>query len=103
MELYLNGKLIFNSEAVYRGAAGTLTDSGQKWETISKMHDCHDPIKVKKDDSLKMVAVYDTVKHPLRSQHGGEGHAEEKGIMTFSCPRQGSIVIPALQKIDSIY
>jgi hypothetical protein len=62
MELYLNGKLICNSEAVYGGEAGTLTDNGQKWETISKMHDCHDPIKVKKDDSLKMVAVYDTVK-----------------------------------------
>ena len=84
MVLYLNGKLICNSEAVYGGKQGTLIEGGQKWETISRMQDCHDPFKVKKGDLLKMVAVYDTLKHPLRAQHGGSGHAEEMGIMTFS-------------------
>jgi hypothetical protein len=85
MELYLNNDLICNSEDSYGGRAGTLVENGQKWETISKMEECPKPMKVKKNDVMKMVAVYDTEKHPLRAQHGSmTGHAEEMGIFTFS-------------------
>ena len=73
-------------------------DDGKKWESISAIRDCQEPIKVKKGDKLKLVAVYDMETHPLyvplltmsksdledrREQHGG-GHGEEMRIKSFS-------------------
>jgi hypothetical protein len=83
MNLYMNDKLVCNSQAVYGGKGGVLVEDGKTWETISRMEECQKPIKVKKNDLLKMVAVYDIEKHPLRAQATGE-RAEEMGIMTFS-------------------
>jgi hypothetical protein len=66
MELFLNGKLICHSDAIYGGKGGTLTlDDGKKWDTISEMTDCMDVIKVKKGDLLKLKSIYDLKKHPL--------------------------------------
>jgi hypothetical protein len=86
MELYLNKKLICNSEATYGGSGEALQQDGKKWESIVKMHDCKESFPVKKGDILTMKAVYDKEKHPLRVQHGGShgGEAEEMGIVTFS-------------------
>jgi len=65
MELYLNGKKVCTSNAVYGGKGGTMVIDGKKWETISEMTDCNGTIPVKKGDTLKMKAAYDLEKHPL--------------------------------------
>lgn len=83
MELYLNGKKVCTSKAIYGGEGGTMVVAGKKWETISEMTDCDGTIPVKTGDRLKMKALYDLDKHPLRESHGGS-HGEEMGIITFS-------------------
>jgi hypothetical protein len=65
LELYLNDKLVCDSEATYGGPDGTLIRDGKKWESIARIKQCIEPIPVKKGDLLKMVAVYDTERHPL--------------------------------------
>jgi hypothetical protein len=65
MELYVNGVLRCNSAATYGGKGGVLVEDDKKWESISAIKDCQEPIRVKKGDLLKLVAVYDTESHPL--------------------------------------
>jgi hypothetical protein len=65
LEAYLNDKLVCNSEAEYGGEQGTLVQDGKKWESISRIDQCIKPVPVKKGDLIKMVAVYNTEKHPL--------------------------------------
>jgi hypothetical protein len=66
IQLLLNGKVVCNSVAQYGGEQGTLqNDNGSKWETISSMTSCREPIKVKKGDVMTMVSIYDTKLHPL--------------------------------------
>jgi len=65
MELYINDKLKCNSEAVYGGRGSTFKQDGKTWASISGIKDCIEPMPVKTGDRLKLVAVYDTEKHPL--------------------------------------
>ena len=66
IQLLLNGKLVCDSVATYGGPRGTfLNGDGSKWETISSMSSCRDPIRVKKGDVMTLVSVYDTDLHPL--------------------------------------
>ena len=37
----------------------------QKWETLSLMSTCVDPIQVKKGDQMTVTAYYDLSLHPL--------------------------------------
>jgi hypothetical protein len=85
MELYLNGEKVCTSKAVYSGKGGTMVMDGKMCETISEMIDC-DGIAVKTVDMLKIKAVYDLDKHPLREFYGGS-HGEEMGIITSSFVR----------------
>lgn len=81
--LYLNDKPICTSVASYGGVAhATAVLGGKKWETISKMSDCTEPIDVKRGDQLKMESIYDLESHPLRESNGEE--MEEMGIYTVS-------------------
>jgi hypothetical protein len=85
LKLFINEQLECESFARYGGTEQSqmVSADGKKWETISSMSECEKPLKVKKGDKLRMVADFDTVKHPLRSS--GEMDAEEMGIyfMTF--------------------
>lgn len=66
MELMVNGRSICNSTATHGEKEGTLIDEeGKKWETISKMPLCEEPVKVVRGDKLSMIAYYDTELHPL--------------------------------------
>jgi hypothetical protein len=65
MKLYLNGKEICTSNAIYGGKGGTVNIDGKKWETISEMSDCNNEVVVKKGDYLRMEAQYDMAKHPV--------------------------------------
>jgi len=84
ISLLLNDKKVCTSKATYGGASTAMmaTNDGKKWETISSMSACSDPIPVKRGDYLKMESVYDTAAHPLRESHGEK--MEEMGIYTFS-------------------
>jgi hypothetical protein len=61
--------------------AGGKADSAIK--TISMMTPCKGPFPVKKGDSLKLIAEYDLVKHPLRSTGSGKA-ADVMGMMGIS-------------------
>jgi hypothetical protein len=65
MLLYLDDKLVCNSTATYGGPGGTVKVNGKDWQTISKMTECGNPVKVKKGDRLSMKSFYNTIKHPL--------------------------------------
>jgi hypothetical protein len=66
VNLYLNDKKVCESQAGYGGpGAVRVTKDGRKWETISSMTDCMDPIPVKKGDKLEIEANYDITKHPV--------------------------------------
>ena len=65
VSLSLNGKHQCTSTAVYGGQGGRLTVNGKIWETISKMTECNEPIRVKVGDIIKVKGTYDTKKHPL--------------------------------------
>jgi hypothetical protein len=83
--LLLNDKLICESRAVYGGSQGTfLREDGFKWEGISYMTPCHEPVNINRGDVLTMVSTYDTSNRPLRHSHGGGGEMEEMGVFTLS-------------------
>jgi hypothetical protein len=66
IQLLINGRIVCDSKATYGGEQGTLeTEDGKKWETISSMTACRDPIPVKTGDVITMVSMYDTALHPL--------------------------------------
>ncbi|KAF2399753.1 hypothetical protein EJ06DRAFT_562046 [Trichodelitschia bisporula] len=83
IELLVNGRLVCDSRATYGGSQGTFVNAdGSKWETISSMSNCRDPIRVKKGDVMSMISRYDTKLHPLRETV--DGHMmEEMGIYTL--------------------
>jgi hypothetical protein len=83
IQLLINGKLVCDSRATYGGAQGTLVnEDGSKWESISSMSSCRDPVPVKKGDVMTIVSVYDTSLHPLRQSPNGH-RMEEMGIYTI--------------------
>jgi len=59
MVLYINGKEVCTSNAVY-GKGGESTG-----DTITNMSNCEKNIPVKKGDVLTMNSVYDLKTHPL--------------------------------------
>jgi hypothetical protein len=65
VSLYVNGKHVCTSRAIYGAEGGRISVNGQTWETISKMTECLDPIPVKAGDVLKVEGGYDTISHPL--------------------------------------
>jgi hypothetical protein len=48
---------------------------GKTMETISKLTECNEPLKIKVGDTLRVEATYDTGKHPLRESQGKEQEA----------------------------
>jgi len=90
VKLYINEKLVCDSIAEYGGneQATMIGPGGKKWETISSMKECTEPVKVKKGDGLRMEAWFDTDLHPARST--GEMDAEEMGIYFFTFVRNKS-------------
>lgn len=83
--LKINGKAICESKALYGGDTFQSSDtlSGQKWETISKMAECHDPVKVIKNDKISVEARFDLEAHPAREMTNKGGMGEQMGTMTF--------------------
>src|ERR1700760_4980606 len=70
--LKVNGKYACESKAVYGGKAGTTTATdGSKWTTIGTMTKCHDPIPVKRGDTLSVEANYNLAEHPPRQNAMG--------------------------------
>ena len=67
MILYLNDYEVCSSNATYGGDGATATSGtgGEKWQTISEMTSCNEPIKVKKGDYIKIESQYDLEKHPV--------------------------------------
>jgi hypothetical protein len=65
MKIYLNGKLVCQSDAVYGQEGGSINVNGEKWETITSYTPCLDPIKIKPGDQIKMTSDYDIRKHKL--------------------------------------
>ncbi|KAF1812280.1 hypothetical protein P152DRAFT_449551 [Eremomyces bilateralis CBS 781.70] len=76
MILLVNDKEVCTSKATYGGAGGTMELDGEKWETISNMNRCPEPIPIKKGDYITMTAVYDLKLHPLRTQGATSGGME---------------------------
>jgi hypothetical protein len=64
-----------------RGLGGGKSSTSIK--TISKIVPCLGPFPVKKGDTLKLVALYDLSKHPLRSTGTGKA-ADVMGMMEIS-------------------
>ncbi|KAF2664073.1 hypothetical protein BT63DRAFT_460373 [Microthyrium microscopicum] len=84
MLLKVNGKLACDSKAQY-GAQGMFkTHDGKEYPALSGMHECNDPIEVKKGDSIEIEASFDLDMHPPRvhAGHGG-GEAEEMALMGY--------------------
>jgi Stress up-regulated Nod 19 len=75
VNLYHNGKLYCTSNAIYGGGSGSLSVDGKSVDTIAKLTECNEPLKVKVGDTLKVEAFYDTTKHPLRISKGQEQEA----------------------------
>jgi len=66
IQLYVNDKQVCDSKASYGGKQGTLvTETGAKWETISSMTSCRDPVPIKKNDVVTIKSIYDLELHPL--------------------------------------
>jgi hypothetical protein len=104
MDLIINDKLVCVSEAIYgdstaptemggmgghaHGAADTNAPAAPKSsvaiKTITSMTTCQGPIPVKKGDTLKMNAVYDLKKHPLRVSLSGSKASDVMGMMGIS-------------------
>jgi hypothetical protein len=73
VNLYVNGKQACESAAQYGGPGSVrTTKDGRKWETISSVASCFEPIQVKKGDKVEIEAVYDIEKHPLRLSKGAK-------------------------------
>jgi len=83
MDLYVNGKYICSSNAIYGGESGTTIQNGKKWETISGMSVCPGPVKIKDGDYMTLTSRYDLSKHPLRQTGSGMG-AEVMGMWTMN-------------------
>jgi hypothetical protein len=66
VNLLLNDKMACISNATYGVSANGLPGnaSGKEWQTITKMHECDEPIPVKKGDKIKITATYDMKAHP---------------------------------------
>jgi hypothetical protein len=75
VSLFHNDKLYCTSKAIYGGRSGLLTIDGKTVETISKLTECNEPLKIKAGDILKVEATYDTGKHPIRRSQGEEQEA----------------------------
>jgi len=104
VSLFINDKFICASNAVYGDRAGESpamagkegashghgaeAQGGAGIKTISFMSPCKGPYPVKKGDSMKLIAEYDLVKHPLRSTGSGKA-ADVMGMMgiTFSAKK----------------
>jgi hypothetical protein len=80
MVMLINDKEVCESKAVY-GKGGSSND-----ETIVKMTECAQNIKVKKGDFLSMKSVYDLKTHPMRSGggHNSMGMADVMGMFYMS-------------------
>lgn len=113
MDLILNDKPLCSSEAVYGesteaggmgghshgGASGAAGMTGMKRDgpaaagikTITSMTTCKGPFPIKEGDTLKMAAVYDLKKHPLRVSLSGSKAADVMGMwgLSFS-PAKGA-------------
>jgi hypothetical protein len=100
VSLFLNNKFVCASNAVYGdkaennggGMMGGGKSGGSKApagkaaasiKTISSMTSCVGPYPVKKGNTLKLVAEYDLIKHPLRSTGSGKA-ADVMGMMGIS-------------------
>lgn len=80
--MLVNEKLACSTtNATYGGGSGSSVPDGKEWQTITKMHECTDPIQVKKGDKVKITATYDMKAHPAREPQG-EGQ-EVMGVMTY--------------------
>jgi hypothetical protein len=64
MRVYLNGKVVCQSDAVY-GQDGGTNVNGEKWETITSYTPCSEPVRIKVGDKVKMTSDYDLTKHKL--------------------------------------
>jgi hypothetical protein len=64
IDFKLNGKTICDSQAIYGGEKGTLKTEEGIWQTVSATVECHDPVKVSKNDTITISAHYDLEKHP---------------------------------------
>jgi hypothetical protein len=65
VSLFINGKQVCTSKAVYGAGGEKALVNGQTWETIAKMTECLDPIPVKAGDVIKVEGGFDTATHPL--------------------------------------
>jgi hypothetical protein len=82
--LKINNNTICDSKAIYGGTEqSAVSADGKKWETISKMLECHDVVKVKKGDELTVQANFDLEKHPPRELTHNSGMGEQMGLVTF--------------------
>jgi hypothetical protein len=64
MKVFLNGKMVCKSDAVY-GQDGGTSINGEKWETITSYTPCLDPVRITWGDKIKMTSDYDLTKHKL--------------------------------------
>jgi len=95
IQMFLNENLACESFPKYENLPGAKKADGSSWQTITEMSYCDKPVKFNKGDSVKLVSIYDTNKHPLRESVGG-GHegmegmdmAEEMGIFTVNIASQ---------------
>jgi hypothetical protein len=92
--LYLNGKLICNAEAVYGGSKVNFhRENGENWEAISHMTPCVETIQMKKGDVLTMTTYYDTERHPIRKAHNhmhGSDEGEAMGMFSLFLAEKNS-------------
>lgn len=106
MDLELNGKYLCSSEAVYGESTGSAEMGGHSHgatdgaavmagmeaapkaataiKTITGMTTCKGPFEIKKGDTLKMAAVYDLKKHPLRVSLSGSKASDVMGMWGIS-------------------
>ncbi|KAF2433289.1 hypothetical protein EJ08DRAFT_73804 [Tothia fuscella] len=84
--LLLNDKLICKSDTVYGGSKVTFNrEGGEKWESVSHMTPCEEPVQIKTGDVLRMTTYYDLDAHPIRQAHShGQGSDEGEAMGMFS-------------------
>jgi hypothetical protein len=63
--LFVNGKQVCSSRALYGGTDGGTFIDGQKWETITGYDICSGPVSVNRGDNLTIEAYYDLKAHRL--------------------------------------
>jgi hypothetical protein len=77
--LLLNGKVICNAEAVYGGSKVSFSrEDGEKWDAISHMTPCIEPVQMKNGDVMTMTTYYNTELHPIRQAHN-HAHNDDEG------------------------